>query len=200
MWWLEVGLGWIAFSESRGPVGRIWRCEIAARSRARLSPTSSASADMVGLRPRTLVSALLHLCCFALVQSDDDPAEPYFLAGVQHHEAGNVQEAHDAYAKCLELTATRTDCMTNLASVLDDMDNSQAAEELYRAVLAVEPLHMDATYNLALLLQGKEGAFAGKGTAARERALSLHHLSTPSFRFGSRVARSTTHVQSERRA
>ncbi len=60
-----------------------------------------------------------------------------------------------------------------LASVLDDLDNKPAAEELYRAVLTVEPNHLDATYNLALLLQGKEGAFNGGAIVGRE-AISLY--------------------------
>ena len=64
--------------------------------------------------------------------------------------------------------------MTNLASVLDDLDNKQAAEELYRAVLAVEPLHMDTTYNLALLLQAKEGAFSDEGQPVGRECAQLY--------------------------
>ena len=45
--------------------------------------------------------------------------------------------------------------MTNLASVLVDLGNEEAAEELYLAVLAVEPDQIDAAYNLALLLQDR---------------------------------------------
>ena len=77
------------------------------------------------------------------------------MQGVTAYGNGQVQEAHDAFAKCLQLEATRLDCMTNLASTLVDLGNDQAAEELYRAVLAVEPGHADAAYNLALMLQDR---------------------------------------------
>ena len=102
-----------------------------------------------------------------------DPAEKHFLEGFHAYQNGELQAAHDSFSTCLKLNATRTDCMTNLASVLDDWENKQAAEELYRAVLAVEPLHLDASYNLALLLQGKPGAFKGDSAEGRE-AIGLY--------------------------
>ena len=78
----------------------------------------------------------------------------------------NAHRLHAAETICFHVRS-------QLASVLDDLDNKQAAEELYRAVLTVEPNHLDATYNLALLLQGKEGAFNGGATIGRE-AISLY--------------------------
>ena len=117
---------------------------------------------------RSVVGVLALACALVWAQDAADPAEPYFLAGVEHYEAQDYQQAHDAFSKCLEITATRTDCMTNLASVLDDLGNQGAAEELYRAVIAVEPTQMDAVYNLALLLQGKSGAFDGKAADGRQ--------------------------------
>ena len=119
-----------------------------------------------------MTTVLLGLAIALSSAQDDteeaDPAEPYFLAGLQHYEVQDYDKAHDAFAKCLEITATRTDCMTNLASVLDDLGNQQAAEELYRAVIAVEPTQMDAVYNLALLLQGQPTSFTGDYSGARE--------------------------------
>ena len=32
----------------------------------------------------------------------------------REYESGNFQAAHDAFARCLQLSATRTDCMTNV--------------------------------------------------------------------------------------
>ncbi|KOO24445.1 hypothetical protein Ctob_002014 [Chrysochromulina tobinii] len=49
--------------------------------------------------------------------------------------------------------------MTNLGSVLIDLggeDNDARAEELYRMVLAIEPAHSDAAFNLALQLQDRK--------------------------------------------
>jgi predicted TPR repeat methyltransferase len=88
-----------------------------------------------------------------LSQSSSDASQQQFLLGIQAYQSGALQHAHDAFSACLELQATRTDCMTNLASVLVDMDRPEPAEELYRAVLSVEPNHLDAGYNLAMMLQ-----------------------------------------------
>ena len=119
------------------------------------------------------------LCCTLLVAATaaaaNDPAEPYFLRGIEEYNLGNTQEAHDSWSQCLELNSTRIDCMTNLASALDDLGNQQAAEELYRAVLSVEPEHADAAYNLALLLQGKDGAFRGASIDGRY-AIKLYRV------------------------
>lgn len=43
-----------------------------------------------------------------------DPSHAYFVAGVTHYQNDEHQEAHDAFSRCLELNATRTDCMTNV--------------------------------------------------------------------------------------
>lgn len=82
-------------------------------------------------------------------------ANDYFLSGISAYQAGDLQKAHDHFSQCLELDAKRTDCMTNLASVLVDLGKEQEAEELYLAVLSVEPEQLDAAYNLALMLQDR---------------------------------------------
>jgi len=57
---------------------------------------------------------------------------------------------------CLKHDAGRTDCTTNLASVLVDIGGQEAlAEQLYRRVLELDPTQIDAAYNLALLLQDR---------------------------------------------
>ena len=80
-------------------------------------------------------SVILRLLCMLIgrVSADLDAldsSEPFFMEGLRAYEAGNLQVAHDAFARCLSLKATRTDCMTNLGSVLVDLGNLQAAEEL----------------------------------------------------------------------
>eukprot|EP00965_Chrysotila_dentata_P005965 195746-Pleurochrysis_carterae.AAC.2 len=63
-------------------------------------------------------------------------------------------QARSAYMGCLKHDAGRTDCTTNLASVLVDIGGQEAlAEQLYRRVLELDPTQIDAAYNLALLLQ-----------------------------------------------
>ena len=92
---------------------------------------------------RVILLATLAPC--ALCQHE--PAEEVFRDGVHFYEQGDYQAAHDAFSSCLQLSPTRLDCMTNLASVLIDLGGDEkaiAAEELYRAVLAVEPEHIDA--------------------------------------------------------
>ena len=58
------------------------------------------------------------LCCLgalcARASADEAAAEPYFLEGVRQYQSGDFHAAHDAFSQCLQLSATRTDCMTNV--------------------------------------------------------------------------------------
>ena len=66
--------------------------------------------------------------------------------------------------------------------MLDDLGNQHAAEALYRAVLAVDPdrtvavdtTYIDAAYNLALLLHGKNAAFDDPLKGAGREAATLY--------------------------
>ena len=60
------------------------------------------------------LGALWAASALAEPSADEVAAEPYFLDGVREYESGNFQAAHDAFARCLQLSATRTDCMTNV--------------------------------------------------------------------------------------
>ena len=81
-----------------------------------------------------------------------------FLAGFNAYRAGDIEAAHEAFSACAPY---RADCMTNLASVLLDIDPEHAstAETLYRSVLDVEEegssIATDAAFNLALLLEDR---------------------------------------------
>jgi len=81
-----------------------------------------------------------------------------FAAGNSLYGAGDYTGAREAYARCLKLAPARTDCKTNLASVLLDLDpqHEALAETLYRQVLQAQPDHGDAAFNLALILQGRK--------------------------------------------
>ena len=86
-----------------------------------------------------------------------DASEVPFLQGVRFYQSGNHHAARDAFDECLRLRPERTDCMTNLASVLIDLGEDEAqAETLYRNVLNMEPAHSDAAFNLALMLQDRK--------------------------------------------
>ena len=80
-----------------------------------------------------------------------------FQAGNAHYARGELEEAREAYNECLREQPDRTDCATNLASVLIDLgpQHEAFAEALYRRVLAIEETHADAAFNLALLLQDR---------------------------------------------
>ena len=81
-----------------------------------------------------------------------------FQAGNAHYARGELEEAREAYNECLREQPDRTDCATNLASVLIDLgpQHEAFAEALYRRVLAIEETHADAAFNLALLLQDRK--------------------------------------------
>ena len=84
-----------------------------------------------------------------------------FQTGNAHYARGELEEARDAYHACLREQPERTDCATNLASVLIDLgpENEALAEALYRRVLAIDENHADAAFNLALLLQAMRMAY-----------------------------------------
>ena len=69
-----------------------------------------------------------------------------FQTGNAHYARGELEEARDAYHACLREQPERTDCATNLASVLIDLgpENEALAEALYRRVLAIDENHADA--------------------------------------------------------
>ena len=81
-----------------------------------------------------------------------------FQTGNAHYARGELEEAREAYHACLREQPERTDCATNLASVLIDLgpENEALAEALYRRVLAIDENHADAAFNLALLLQDRK--------------------------------------------
>ena len=81
-----------------------------------------------------------------------------FQTGNAHYARGELEEAREAYHACLREQPERTDCATNLASVLVDLgpQNEALAEALYRRVLAIDENHADAAFNLALLLQDRK--------------------------------------------
>ncbi|KAL1508102.1 hypothetical protein AB1Y20_007695 [Prymnesium parvum] len=93
---------------------------------------------------------LLAISVLAAVQEEADQA---LRSGNAHYARGELDEARSAYASCLSVAPDRTDCTTNLASVLVDLGSPEVGEQLYRRVLSADGAHADAAYNLALLLQ-----------------------------------------------
>ena len=98
------------------------------------------------------------------------PGDEAFLAGNMYYGEGRLDEASEAYNICLKLAPERTDCATNLASVLVDQGNEALAEGLYRRVLAIDESHADAAFNLGLLLQDR------KTDAATREAAKLYQV------------------------
>ena len=75
-------------------------------------------------------------------------------------------------------TATRAnpafaEAWYNLADLLDDQGRSEAAIECLRKALVVAPDHIDAMFNLALLLQRK-GSYAEAADYWRQYLVSDH--------------------------
>ncbi len=114
-----------------------------------LSITSSTVPTMRGR------GGLWFALALAVGAQDGDYADPdtALRMGNRHYARGELEEARAAYAGCLSVAPERTDCTTNLASVLVDMGSLEVAEQLYRRVLDMDAEHGDAAYNLAMLLQ-----------------------------------------------
>ena len=56
-------------------------------------------------------------------------ANDYFLSGISAYQAGDLQKRTTTFRNASS-SMQRTDCMTNLASVLVDLGKEQEAEEL----------------------------------------------------------------------
>ena len=123
--------------------------------RYHLRPGTSRSTDM-RVRRALALSAVLAVAwgMNAALQAGNAA----FQTGNAHYARGELEEAREAYHACLREQPERTDCATNLASVLIDLgpENEALAEALYRRVLAIDENHADAAFNLALLLQDRK--------------------------------------------
>ena len=103
------------------------------------------------------------LTIFAASAASDEA----FVIGNAHYGRGELDQARDAYSECLENQPERTDCATNLASVLVDLgpQHEAMAETLYRRVLVTEERNADAAFNLALMLQDRKTHDASREAA-----------------------------------
>ena len=92
-------------------------------------------------------------------QNARDASERAFIRGLNEYRTGDLEPARDSFEACLQHDRSRTDCMTNLGSVLIDIggeQNDALAEQMYRTVLEADPAHSDAAFNLALQLQDRK--------------------------------------------
>lgn len=102
----------------------------------------------------TALVALLALLAAVLLRPDGSQA--VFVRGLHAYENGDLHTAHDAFAQCVS-SSRRLDCRSNLATVLAALGSREEAVKHFRAVLAVEPNHADAAFNLAGLLHAQAG-------------------------------------------
>ena len=104
--------------------------------------------------PRFWIACLLAWLALGVTNASDAALH----AGNTYYANGELEEAREAYTQCLKQQPDRTDCTTNLASVLTDLgpQHEAFAETLYRRVLQLEEGHADAAFNLALMLQDRK--------------------------------------------
>ena len=117
-----------------------------------------ASSSAMALLQGTPWSAGL-LLSIASATSQQPTSEEAFLRGLKEYSHGALDDARMSFEACLKHDPARTDCMTNLGSVLVDIggvDDHALAEKLYRTVLEIDPAHSDAAFNLALQLQDRK--------------------------------------------
>ena len=92
----------------------------------------------------------------AVLLRPDSSQQSVFVRGLHAYENGDLHAAHDAFAQCVS-SSRRLDCRSNLATVLAALGSREEAVKHFRAVLAVEPNHADAAFNLAGLLHAQAG-------------------------------------------
>ena len=105
---------------------------------------------------KAALTPLLVLCACVTTLAQNAESEAHFRRGYAEYRGGELEPARHSFETCLRLDPGRTDCMTNLASVLIDIGGEEydaMAEHLYRRVIQAEPSNSDAAYNLALQLQ-----------------------------------------------
>lgn len=106
-----------------------------------------------GPRSAALI-ALLALLAAVLLRPDGSQA--VFVRGLRAYENGDLRTAHAAFAECVS-SSRRLDCRSNLATVLAALGSRDEAVKHFRTVLAVDPRHADAAFNLAGLLHAQAG-------------------------------------------
>jgi tetratricopeptide (TPR) repeat protein len=86
------------------------------------------------------------------VRLSPDFYAPYYNLGCIYFKMGRPKDACAVFQKALERSGDDSRILNNLALALQELDNLPEAEELYRQILAINPLHEIAHYNLGRLL------------------------------------------------
>lgn len=140
-------------------------------------------------RARRLLGAAAALVGMVLAGQAQDAAKEALIEGNVAYRRGDLDAAHAAYASCLDLAPERSDCATNLASVLVDLgpEHEAVAEALYRRGLDSyraagigegdgdgSAVAADAAFNLALLLQDRRTEAATAEAATLYETAAAH--------------------------
>ena len=136
-----------------------------------------------------MLGAAAALVGMVLAEQAQDAAKKALIEGNVAYRRGDLDAAHAAYASCLDVAPERSDCATNLASVLVDLgpEHEAVAEALYRRVLDAyraagigegegdgSAVAADAAFNLALLLQDRRTEAATAEAATLYESAAAH--------------------------
>ena len=101
---------------------------------------------------------------------DVQSADLYNL-GLAHEKLGHLDEAADAYRRCVNLNPHHARAHNNLGMVLRKKRDLRAAAAAFRAAVAADPRHHKAWNNLGITLRGLGELAPAK--AALQRAIAL---------------------------
>jgi tetratricopeptide (TPR) repeat protein len=82
-------------------------------------------------------------------------------AGLEHHKAGQLDEAERLYHQILSADARHADCLHLLGVLARQRGHLERAVEMFNKAIAIKPDYPEALYNLGLAYQDQGQARRG---------------------------------------
>ncbi len=138
---------------------------------AALVPRGAVSADAPRLPPEQLAQLAELLAGSTRLPANLLTADDYFARGNAYYEAGDYQQALEAYNRALELEPDHPNILNNRGNALDELERYEEALKDYNRALELEPDHPNILNNRGNTL----GNMGRNGDALKdlERAVEL---------------------------
>jgi tetratricopeptide (TPR) repeat protein len=87
--------------------------------------------------------------------------------GLEHHKAGQLDEAERLYRQILSADARHADCLHLLGVLARQRGHLERAVEMFNKAIAIKPDYPEALYNLGLAYQDQGQLAEGRATSGR---------------------------------
>jgi cytochrome c-type biogenesis protein CcmH/NrfG len=133
--------------------------------------TTSSTAPVISPPPNTQVSTIQQLETHLTHAADN--VDTRIRLGNAYFDSGNFQSAITHYARALEMNPGNPDVTVDLAIAYRRIGRSDVAVEIFNKALRLNPRHINARYNLGLVLKLDINDIQG-AIAAWDTLLILH--------------------------